>query len=170
LPAARKRGAALGQTGPMSTVVSVSRAIDAPAEQVWALISDLPRMGDWSPENTGGAWVKGATGPALGARFKGTNGTGKRRWSTQAEVTACEPGRAFGFRVRAGGMAVADWTYRIEPTDSGCTVTETWTDTRGWLIKTVGGVISGVKDRESFNRAGMETTLANLAASVHPGT
>ena len=46
-----------------------SRQIAAPAEKVWALVSDLPRMGEWSPENEGGAWADGATGPAMGATF-----------------------------------------------------------------------------------------------------
>ena len=50
---------------PYST--AVSRDIDAPAHDVFALVSDLTRMGEWSPENTGGKWVKGSTGPALGA-------------------------------------------------------------------------------------------------------
>ena len=66
--------------------------IAAPAETVWALVSDLPRMGEWSPENAGGKWVKGATGPALGAVFEGTNKNGFRRWSTMVTVIACEPG------------------------------------------------------------------------------
>jgi uncharacterized protein YndB with AHSA1/START domain len=150
----------------MGTIISVNRTIAAPPDQVWGLLSDLPRMGDWSPENTGGAWAKGADGPAVGARFKGTNANGKRRWNTQVEVTTCEPGRTFAFEVRAGGMRVAIWRYELEPTEAGCTVTETWTDTRGRLITTLGGVISGVTDRATYNRAGMETTLANLAAAV----
>jgi len=150
----------------MTVSVSVSRSIAAPTDQVWALISDLPRMGDWSPENNGGHWAKGADGPELGARFKGSNGSGRRRWSTDVVVTSCEPGRAFAFDVTALGLAVATWGYAVEPTDDGCTVTETWTDTRGWIVKTVGGALSGVNDRATFNRAGMETTLAELAATA----
>ncbi|HAS09465.1 MAG TPA: SRPBCC family protein, partial [Acidimicrobiaceae bacterium] len=52
--------------------VSVSREIAAPPQRVWELISDITRMGEWSPETTGGKWLKGATGPAVGARFRGT--------------------------------------------------------------------------------------------------
>ena len=67
----------------MSTpTVSISREIAAPVEKVWSMVTDLPRMGEWSPENQGGDWVKGATGPAVDASFKGRNKNGKRAWST----------------------------------------------------------------------------------------
>ena len=61
---------------PMAYPTAATRDIAAPAEKVWILVTDLPRMGEWSPENAGGKWVKGATGPALGAVFKGTNRNG----------------------------------------------------------------------------------------------
>ena len=150
----------------MGDTVSVSRDLHAPADQVWELVSDLPRMGEWSPENTGGTWRGGANGPAVGARFKGTNARGIRRWRTRVIVTDCQPGRSFGFDVRAGGMAVGHWQYDLEPTDDGCRVTETFEDTRGRTITFLGSLISGVSDRASHNQSGMETTLANLAAAA----
>ncbi|MFN2524390.1 MAG: SRPBCC family protein, partial [Mycobacteriales bacterium] len=56
-----------------ATSVSRSTDVDAPADVVWGLVSDLPGMGRLSPENTGGRWSGGATGPAVGARFRGAN-------------------------------------------------------------------------------------------------
>jgi hypothetical protein len=112
----------------MAYPTAVSREIAAPAGKVWALVSDLPRMGEWSPENAGGTWTKGATGPALGAVFKGTNKNGFRRWSTSVTVVACEPGKVFEFAVTSGPLAVANWRYEFEETDSGCRVTESWED------------------------------------------
>lgn len=150
--------------------VSVRTDIAAPPDTVWGLISDITRMGEWSPESTGGAWKGGATGPALGARFAGTNANGTKSWSTACTVNACEPGRAFGFGVKAGGLKVSQWDYRIEPTDSGCTVTETWTDQRGALVVFLGKIVSGVAEREPHNRAGMERTLAALKAAAEAGT
>ena len=47
--------------------VSVTREIDASAETVWAMVSDVTRMGEWSPETDGGAWLGGATGAAPAA-------------------------------------------------------------------------------------------------------
>jgi hypothetical protein len=148
------------------TVVTVERDVGAPAEEVWAMVSDVTRMGEWSPENTGGEWVGGATGPAVGAKFKGRNQRGWRRWSTKAEVVEAEPGRAFAFDISAGPLVVARWSYRFEPTDSGCRVTESWEDKRGGVIKVVGRLATGVADRAEHNRQGMTTTLANLAKSA----
>ena len=67
----------------MAYPTAASRDIAAPAEKVWELVADLPRMGEWSPENAGGKWMNGSTGPALGAVFKGNNRNGIRRWSTK---------------------------------------------------------------------------------------
>ena len=150
----------------MSDPVIVSRTIAAPPDRVWEMVSDLPRMGDWSPENTGGSWVKGATGPAAGARFKGTNANGKKQWSTDVKVTTCEPGRAFAFDVTAVGFSVATWAYTIESAPEGCVVTESWTDNRGLVARTLGGMASGVSDRADFNRSSMEMTLAALAGAA----
>lgn len=150
----------------MSETVSVERTIAAPAEEVWAMIADVTRMGEWSPENTGGKWIGGADGPAVGAKFRGRNRLGWHRWSTLAEVTGCEPGREFRFLVTAGPLAVSEWSYRIEPSGDGCTVTETWDDRRSWLVRAGGLVISGVGDRAAHNRAGMEETLRRLAEAA----
>jgi len=150
----------------MSDSVSVSREIAAPAEQVWAMVSDIRRMGEWSPENVGGEWIGGATGPAVGAKFRGRNRLGKRSWKTVAIVTACEPGRVFTFRVKAAGMKISDWSYAFEATDSGCRVTESWTDLRPGFLKPIVARVLGVKDRAAHNRAGMEQTLERLAAAA----
>ena len=80
---------------------------------MWALVTDLPRMGEWSPENAGGKWVKGATGPALGAVFEGTNKNGFRRWTTNVTVIGCEPNKLFEFAVTSGPLEVATLALRI---------------------------------------------------------
>jgi uncharacterized protein YndB with AHSA1/START domain len=153
----------------MGEQVSVSRDIAAPAERVWALISDVTRMGEWSPETVGATWLGRAVGPAPGARFRGRNRNGRRTWTTVATVLEAEPGRSFAFRVKAGPFDVADWAYRIEPTAAGCRVTETWTDRRGRLVAALGRPVSGVADRASHNRATMARTLDNLAAAAESG-
>src|SRR4051794_20374168 len=143
--------------------VKVERVIAASPDALYERVANIDRMGDLSPEATGGTWVKGATGPAVGARFKGNNANGKKKWSTDGTVVECEPGRAFAFDVSAGPMKVARWSYRFEPVDGGCRVTETWTDHRGKLVAMLGKPVSGVADRASHNRASMEATLARLA-------
>jgi uncharacterized protein YndB with AHSA1/START domain len=142
--------------------VTVERIIAAPADRFYELVSDLPRMGEWSPENTGGKWVKGSTGAHVGARFKGSNRQGWRRWSTDVTVLAAEPGRRFSFDVTAGPFKVANWTYELSSVDEGTRVAETWTDHRAAWMATLSGVLVGVRDRAEVNRANMELTLAAL--------
>ncbi len=144
----------------------VTADIGAPAETVYGMVADLTRMGEWSPENDGAAWLGGATGAAAGARFKGTNSAGRKRWSTSGTVVEAVPGRILAFRVTALGLKVARWTYRFEPTDGGCLVTETWDDERGTLVTILGRVVTGVEDRVGHNRGGMEETLRNLRAAA----
>jgi hypothetical protein len=150
----------------MSSTVSVVTEVSAPVDVVWAMVTDLPRMGEWSPENQGGEWVKGATGPAVGARFKGHNKSGKRSWSTSVEVNACDAPRTFSFGLMVGGKNWCDWVYELEPTASGTRVTHSWVDHRSKFANKLGKWISGVADRGIHNKANMEVTLNNLAAAA----
>jgi uncharacterized protein YndB with AHSA1/START domain len=150
----------------MTNQVSVSREIAAPAERVWAMVSDVTRMSEWSPENVGGTWLGDATGAKPGAKFRGTNRNGKKKWNTVGVVVDADQGRRFSFRVTAVGLKVAEWSYAFEPTATGCQVTETWIDQRGTLAKALGKPVSGVVDRVSHNRARMEQTLERLAAAA----
>lgn len=130
------------------------------------MVSDVTRMGEWSPENEGGTWLGGATGPLPGAKFRGTNRIGKRKWKTEATVVDAEPGRQFSFRVAAMGLKVAEWGYTFEPTATGCRVTETWIDLRARFFKPLAKLVTGVADRATHNRTGMEQTLERLAAAA----
>ena len=145
-----------------TTSVSVSVDINAPADKVWSMVTDLPRMGEWSPENQGGEWAKGATGAAVGAVFKGTNKNGKKQWSTSVKVNQCDAPRKFSFGLMLLGKNWCDWIYEIEPTATGCRVTHSWVDHRTPLAGTLGKWASGVVDRATHNKANMEVTLANL--------
>ena len=62
--------------------LSESVDINAQADTVFRAVSDLPSMGQYSPENTGGEWLGGVQGPAIGAKFKGTNANGAKSWTT----------------------------------------------------------------------------------------
>jgi hypothetical protein len=137
-------------------------SVAAEPQDVYRLISDITRMGEWSPENTGGHWLRGAAGPAVGATFKGNNRHGWRRWSSKCTVTDADPGRKFAFAVTFGPFRVAEWGYTIDSAPSGCTVTEEWTDRRpGWL-RAVYPVVMGIKDRVASNEANMQITLRRL--------
>ncbi len=145
--------------------VSVSRTISAPAAKAWALVTDLPRMGEWSPENRGGKWIK-ASGPGLGVAFKGLNKNGKRSWSTKVVLTEWEPERRFAFDLVVFGHVMCTWGYEVEDRGSSCEVRHFWTDKRNAFDRKLGRVVSGVADRASYNRKNMEVTLENLAKSA----
>ena len=154
-------------TDPRSLSCTVDVA--APPERVWALVSDLPGMGAFSPESTGGRWTRGATGPATGVVFVGTNASGRRRWSTRSTVVRCEPGRAFAFEVTSGGLPVARWSYDLEPTPEGCRVTERWDDRRGRLVTVLGRLLTGVEDRAAFTANSLQQTLSKVKAAAEDG-
>lgn len=147
-------------------MISRSVVVHAPAQRVWELVSDLPQMGALSPENDGGRWVKGATGPTVGARFKGRNSRGWRRWGTDVVVTRATPAVEFAFDVTAMGLPVATWAYDLQDDGDTCTLTETWTDRRGALIAKVGGAVAGVADREAFTVESIDATLAAVKAAL----
>lgn len=153
----------------MTDAVEVHRDIAAPPEKVWALVSDVTRMGEWSPETTDCEWVDGATGPVVGAKFRGRNQLGKRKWTTSCIVTDAVPGVSFGFLVKVGPFDVARWVYLLEPATDGCQVRERWTERRSALSKVLGQMATGVKDRADHNRSSMETTLERLAAAAESG-
>jgi hypothetical protein len=146
--------------------VEVSRVVAASPEQVYWLVADLPNMGRFSPENTGGRWVKGAAGPAVGAKFEGTNSLGKKKWKTLATVTAAQPGKEFAFDVVAAGCKVAGWGFVLEATDGGTKVTHYWDDHRNTVIARLTGLALGVKDRASHNEANMQRTLDGITAAL----
>jgi hypothetical protein len=115
----------------------------APADKIWDLVADVRNIGSYSPEVFEAEWLDGATGPAQGARFRGhvkRNEIGPVYW-TVCRVTACEPGREFGFAVLVGDRAVNNWHYRLAPSGDGTDVTESFrmasspmTDLYYWLF------------------------------------
>jgi len=145
--------------------IEVSETVKASSLRVYELVSDLPRMGEWSPENTGGKWLGGATGPAVGAKFRGTNRHGLAVWMTGVTITAADPGKRFAFDVATVGVPISTWEYTFTEDVDGCVVTERWTDRRpGWMR--TASMVTGVRDRTSHNRRGMEQTLAKLKAAA----
>lgn len=149
-------------SAPAPLAVTVSKAIAAPADRICDLVSDITSMHRYSTENVAGEWLDGETGPAVGARFKGTNRLGTTTWSTKPVVTAYEPGRLFAFKVP--GRSGATWTYRFEPTEDGTLVTESMSQDRPspFPIRFLQRR-AGVTDRGAHLAAAMTTTLERVA-------
>jgi uncharacterized protein YndB with AHSA1/START domain len=144
--------------------------IGADPVRVYNLVSDLPRMGEWSPENIGGKWADGATGAAVGAKFRGNNRRGPLRWSTTVEVTEATPGKRFAFDVTYGPVPISTWEYTFEADGQGCRVTESWFERRPTWMKLAGVPMMAVADRAKHNQRGMKTTLAALKVAAEAGS
>lgn len=102
--------------------------IAAPPDVVYRAVSDVTRTGEWSPECRRCEWVDGASGPAVGARFRGWNRSGLVRWSRLVEVVDADPGREFAFRTLPDRINrdSTTWRFRLEPEDGGTVVTQSY--------------------------------------------
>src|SRR3546814_7590353 len=104
-------------------------------------------MGEWSTECHTCEWQEGFDGPAVGSIFDGHNRNGEHEWTTQRKVIEAEPGRAFAFECSMMDFHFSTWGYRIEPTDTGCRVTEWSEDLRPESALEFSKQMSGVDDR-----------------------
>jgi hypothetical protein len=141
---------------------SVTVHIDASVGKVWALVSDISRIGEFSPETFEAEWLGEASGPEVGARFRGhvkRNQKGPTYWST-CEVTTSEPQRCFGFAVLVGGKPVNNWRYDLEPSGDGTDVTESF-QLQDTLPNNLYWAALG-RWRGRTNREGMRTTLERM--------
>ncbi len=146
---------------------SVTVHMKATPEQVWDLVSDVTRIGSYSPETFEAVWIDGATGPALGAKFRGhvkRNGKGPVYWTT-CTVTASEPGRVFAFGVgNKAGAPLNVWRYDIVPGGDGADVTESFTLTPTWWLRLYWSLLGWARGKT--NRNGMRTTLERIRDEV----
>jgi Polyketide cyclase / dehydrase and lipid transport len=101
---------------------SESIHVAVPPDALYALVSDVTRMGEWSPICTGGWWDEGQ-GPQVGAWFTGRNEIPGRTWETRCQVVAADPGRKFAWEVNNGWVY---WGYTFEPEGDGTRLTESW--------------------------------------------
>ena len=153
----------------MAEAVNISESVTvaAPPERVWDMISDVTRMGDWSPETVSATWLGGASGPAVGAKFKGRNKRGFMRWSGTCEVLAADRGSKFSFlrisRIDDG----TEWSFTMEAKDGGTVLTETAKQRRlpGAPAQLFGRVMFGA-DRDAQIRQGMRNTIERLKAAA----
>ena len=151
-------------TGEMGDEVSLW--MGAPVDEVWALVSDVTRIGEFSPETFEAKWTRGSTGPEVGASFAGhvkRNGVGPTYWSP-CQVTKCVENELFEFSVGTDAVTVNNWGYRLEAQGEGTLVTEyfriepTLPMRLYWLTL---GVLRG-----RTNRRGMRTTLERMKEVV----
>ena len=145
---------------------SRSVVVQAPAERVYALVADLSRMGEWSPECQRVEWLEGSDGPAEGARFVGHNKGGPgglMKWSRRGRVLTADPGREFAFATEEGGKEGVEWRYRLEPVEGGTRVTESY---EVHWIPTWARIVDVPTNRAGELRRHMQHTLEQLKSAA----
>ncbi|WP_349270976.1 polyketide cyclase [Mycolicibacterium parafortuitum] len=143
---------------------SESISVAVAPEQLYALVSDVTRTGEWSPVCKSCWWDEGA-GPHVGAVFTGRNETPERTWETRCRVVAAEPGRQFAWEVNDGWVR---WGYTLEADGDGTLLTEHWE----FLPKGIEGFRERFGDtaqaeitkRSDAARDGIPATLAAIKA------
>ena len=147
----------------------VSVWMDAPPARVWDLVTDVTRIGEFSPETFEARWTRGSTGPEVGAFFKGhvkRNGVGPTYW-TLCKVTRCETEKAFEFAVGTAAITVNSWGYELEPKDGGTLVSEYFRMEPSIATRLYWTVLGALRGRT--NRKGMRTTLERMKAVLEQG-
>jgi len=142
----------------------------APVADVWALVSDVTRIGEFSPETFEARWTHGATGPAVGARFKGhvkRNGVGPTYWSP-CTVTRCVENEVFEFGVGVEDNPINTWGYRLQAEDGGTRVTEYFRLSPAWYVRGYWMLLGRLRGRT--NERGMRTTLERMKAVLENGS
>ena len=134
---------------------------------VYELISDIARMGDWSPECYRCEWLNGATTAATGARFRGHNRLGKVRWHTDAIIPVTDPGREFAFTtLHKKGREETLWRYELRPVGGTTEVIESYR----FLWCPIANRIAEVPiPRDKQLRNGIQETLNRIKTAAEQG-
>ncbi|MEV0596362.1 SRPBCC family protein [Nonomuraea cavernae] len=151
-----------GVTGARAEVeIVVPRSPD----EMWALVTDVSRIGEWSPECTYGAWLDSPPGPRVGARFEGRNRFGVTL-SVTCVVTESEPPHRFAWVVLdQAGRHGSLWSYDLAPHAGGTLVRHAFehgpgmTGPRAAVERDPGNVAAIVDERLAQLRANMTATI-----------
>lgn len=135
----------------------------AEPDALWNLLTDVMRMGQWSPECLGGQWLDGATEAGEGARFRGNNRWGPLRWSTTCHVAEADRPHRFVYGARHWSGALTRWSYELIPDAQGTLLIERFetVGTPAWVL-----LLDRIGKRPRRLRQGMSTTLARLSAAA----
>jgi uncharacterized protein YndB with AHSA1/START domain len=137
--------------------------IDATPEKVWALVSDLRLMPQWSPQ----CRLMKALGPLrAGTRTVNVNRRNYLVWPTTSQFTEVITERKLAFRVNANNTV---WAYELQPTDTGTRLVESRhaeTGVKPVSNLLVNALMGGVPSFERELVAGMNASLARIKAAA----
>ena len=143
------------------TTATATIEIAAPPTFVYDLVTDVTRMGEWSPECVQCEW-RGEPGK-VGSTFRGRNRSGLARWSTTAKVLVANRPREFTFATQYRGDTSTRWSYKFYGDDTTTTVSESFESVRTPFFI---GLVERwfIRGRQAQLEAGMAQTLAAIKA------
>lgn len=131
-------------------------------ETLYEMVSDVTRMGEWSPICKACWWDDGEH-LQVGAWFTGRNELPERTWETRSQVAVAEPGREFAFMV---GGSLVRWGYTFTPVEEGTEVTESWDFLPGGIAmfeeRFGDDAPAQIANRSETAERGITTTLAAI--------
>ncbi len=131
-------------------------------EELYDMVSDVTRMGEWSPVCKACWWDEGAS-PRVGAWFTGRNELPDSSWEMRSEIVAADRGREFAFIV---GGSYTRWGYTFTPVAGGTSVTESWEFLPGGAAmfeeRFGSDAQAQAANRAELARSGIPATLAAL--------
>jgi len=158
---------------------SDSVAVAQAPEKVYALVSDVTRIGEWSPVCTACWWDDPAVGAVVGAWFTGRNVLGEgrseatgevvpgRTWETRSQVVAAQPGREFAWEVNDGWVR---WGFTVEPEAAGSRLTQYWRflpkGLEGFHQRFGADADAQIAERSALALSGIPRTLAAIKATA----
>lgn len=136
------------------------------AGELYDLVADVTRTGEWSPICQACWWDDAERGAVVGAEFTGRNVTPDRMWETRSRVVVADPGREFAWEVANGWVR---WGYAFTPAGDGATtVTESWEFTAaglaGFADKYGDDAGAQIENRTTAAHSGIPQTLAAIKA------
>lgn len=136
-------------------------------EAVYALVSDVTRIGEWSPVCKACWWDDPAAGAVVGAWFTGRNVLPERSWETRSQVVAAEPGREFSWEVNDGWVR---WGFTVEPDGAGSRLTQHWRflpkGLEGFRERFGADADAQIAQRSELALSGIPATLAAIKATA----
>jgi hypothetical protein len=136
--------------------------------EVYELIADITRMGEYSPV-CAACWWDDGDGPTVGSHFTGRNVLPERTWETRSEVVVADPGREFAWVV---GPRIARWGYTFTAVEGGTEVVESWEllpEADAVYEERYGDAAGPAADRYDKAVSGIPVTLAAIKRSAESG-
>ncbi|MDG3014847.1 SRPBCC family protein [Speluncibacter jeojiensis] len=153
--------------------VEVTERLSCSPERAWELVTDIELPTRAEGELKRAEWLDGATGVAVGARFRGHNANAQLgEWSTDPQIVEVEDGRRWVWSVGPVDDPFSFWGFEVDADGDGSIVRQ-WAKVgtgRSPLTDFVeqhpGKEAAILEGRMSVWRDGMAANLAMLKALV----